>query len=174
MIAFKHNRPVLQVGAGFIAEYGFDWLGSALDEAARKADTTLPFKQDLIAAISLYLEDSCPLDVLQVDELYGRIRRMLCEVGLAHLADNLPVTPPPYPVNIGCIAERNPLPLFFINELDHELAKLHDLGLTDYLFTDIRPCVMTLLGQKKWTKSCDRLLADIEFLLLRYSQGHAA
>lgn len=173
MICFKNNRPVLQVGAGFITDYGFNWLADALEEAAARAGTTLPFREDVIASIIHYLEETCPLDVLQIDDLYSRIRHMLREVGLDHLADNLSTNPPPYPVSVGEIAEKNPLPLFFINELDHELTELNDLGLTDYCFTDLKQCVLTLQGHKKWTKSSEYMLAEIKFLLSRYQKKEA-
>lgn len=174
MIAFHKNRPVLQVGAGFIADYGFSWLEEALESAAEAAGTTIPFKNDLIAAIGLYLEDSRDLSVLNVEELYVKIRRMLREVGLAHLAEHLHCSPPPYPVSIASIAERNPLPLFFFKELHHELAQLTELGLTNYRFTDVKQCVLAMQGRKKWGKESDRLLADIEFHLSRYRQVQAA
>lgn len=168
MIAFKNNRPALLVGAGFITEYGSNWLSEAFEEAAVQAETTLPFKEDLIASILLYLEESCPLDALPIDELYGKIRDMLREVGLDHLADHLPTNPPPYPVSLGDIARRHPLPLFFINQLEQELSDLQDLGLTKYRFTDLKQCVLALQGHKRWTKTSEKLLSYIEFLLSRY------
>lgn len=174
MIAFKKNRPILQVGAGFISEYNSEWLSRALDLAAERAGIEIPLKNDLIASILYYLEQSCDLSVLPVDELFEKIKNMLRTVGLSPLANHLANTPPPYPVNVAEIAKKNPLPLFFLNELKHEVAELNNLGLTNYDFKDLRPCVLALQGHKKWSKSSDNMLAYLEFILEQYNHSTAA
>ena len=81
MIGFRNNRPLLKLGDCLITEYGEQWLADALEHAARRAGTTLPFKDDLLASVRYYLEHECDLSVMQVSELYERLRRMLTEVG---------------------------------------------------------------------------------------------
>ena len=50
MIGFRNNRPLLKLGDCLITEYGEQWLADALEHAARRAGTTLPFKDDLLAS----------------------------------------------------------------------------------------------------------------------------
>ena len=121
MIGFRNNRPLLKLGDCLITEYGEQWLADALEHAARRAGTTLPFKEDLLASVRYYLEHECDLSVMKVSELYARLRRMLTEVGLEHLARELREEMPPMTV---CVAE-----------IAYNLIYLH-LG---FLYGDDRP-----------------------------------
>ena len=69
MIGFRNNRPLLKLGDCLITEYGEQWLADALEHAARRAGTTLPFKEDLLASVRYYLEHECDLSVMKVSEL---------------------------------------------------------------------------------------------------------
>ena len=121
MIGFRNNRPLLKLGDCLITEYGEQWLADALEHAARRAGTTLPFKDDLLASVRYYLEHECDLSVMQVSELYERLRRMLTEVGLAHLARELKEETPPMTVSVAEIARSVPFWLFFACELKKPL-----------------------------------------------------
>ena len=142
MIGFRNNRPLLKLGDCLITEYGEQWLADALEHAARRAGTTLPFKEDLLASVRYYLEHECDLSVMKVSELYARLRRMLTEVGLEHLAREL-----------------------------REEMRGH--GITRYCFTGRKECVMALRGRKRWDRSCQSLLEDLDFLLSRYEEQAA-
>ncbi len=109
MIGFRNNRPLLKLGDCLITEYGEQWLADALEHAARRAGTTLPFKEDLLASVRYYLEHECDLSVMKVSELYARLRRMLTEVGLEHLARELREEMPPMTVCVAEIARSVPL-----------------------------------------------------------------
>ena len=61
MIGFRNNRPLLKLGDCLITEYGEQWLADALEHAARRAGTTLPFKEDLLASVRYYLEHECSI-----------------------------------------------------------------------------------------------------------------
>lgn len=113
MIGFRNNRPLLKLGDCLITEYGEQWLADALEHAARRAGTTLPFKEDLLASVRYYLEHECDLSVMKVSELYARLRRMLTEVGLEHLARELREEMPPMTVCVAEIARSVPFWLFF-------------------------------------------------------------
>ena len=65
MIGFRNNRPLLKLGDCLITEYGEQWLADALEHAARRAGTTLPFKEDLLASVRYYLEHECDLSVMK-------------------------------------------------------------------------------------------------------------
>ena len=127
MIGFRNNRPLLKLGDCLITEYGEQWLADALEHAARRAGTTLPFKEDLLASVRYYLEHECDLSVMKVSELYARLRRMLTEVGLEHLARELREEMPPMTVCVAEIARSVPFWLFFACELKKQVedAGLH-------------------------------------------------
>lgn len=168
MICFKSKRPALRIGKCLISEYNFEWLADAFDTAAEELDMELPYRDDLIAAVLTYLEESCPWQVMPVEELYKKIRTMLKKVGLERLAEHLPEMPPPVRIDIDGIARRNPLLLFFADDLSRELASLRDMGLTHYCFTGERECVLELQGNKRWNKHSEALLKDLHFILSRY------
>lgn len=171
MIGFRNNRPLLKLGDCLIAEYGEQWLADALEHAARRAGTTLPFKQDLLASVRYYLEHECDLSVMQVSELYERLRRMLTEVGLGHLARELKEETPPMTVSVAEIARHVPFWLFFDGELRRRLSRLREQGITRYRFTDKEECVLALQGKKHWTSTCQHSLEELDFLLSRYENG---
>lgn len=171
MICFKNNRPAILVGDRLITDYGTGWLADSLLLAAEKAGTDLPFCDDLIASIECYLEESCPLDVLPLDELYRRIKAMLKAVGLQHIAESMPTLPPPFTVSLEEIAQRTPLLLFFREELEKEIDTLHKQGVTSCAFVDRKKCVMALQGHAKWTASSQKMLEELEFLLSRYESA---
>ncbi len=168
MIGFKNNRPLLKSGDCFIAEYGEQWLGDALENAARAAGTTLPFKDDLIAAIRYYLEHERDLSAMPVEQLFARIRLMLHEVGLSHLADALQEARPHVPVSVAEIARTEPFWLFFHGELRRRLGDLREQGITRYHFTEKRECVLTLQGSQRWNNTSRAMLKDLNFILSRY------
>lgn len=170
MIGFRNNRPLLKLGDCLITEYGEQWLADALEHAARRAGTTLPFKDDLLASVRYYLEHECDLSVMRVSELYERLRRMLTEVGLAHLARELKEETPPMTVSVAEIARSVPFWLFFACELKKQVEELQGHGITKYCFTGRKECVMALQGRKRWDPSCQTLLEDLDFLLSRYEE----
>lgn len=172
MIGFRNNRPLLKLGDFLIAEYGDQWLADALENAARKAGTTLPFKDDLLASVRYYLEHECDLSVMSLSDLYDRIRRMLRDVGLSHLARELNDLTPPITVSVAEIARNVPFWLFFDGELRHYLSRLREQGITHYRFTDKKECVLALQGKKRWNSTSEHLLDELEFLLSRYEEEH--
>ena len=110
---------------------------------------------------------------MQVSELYERLRRMLTEVGLAHLARELKEETPPMTVSVAEIARSVPFWLFFACELKKQVEELQVHGITKYCFTGRKECVMALQGRKRWDRSCQTLLEDLDFLLSRYEEQEA-
>lgn len=168
MIGFKNNRPCLKLGDCLISEYGEQWLSEALEEAANRAGTSLPFKDDLVASVRYYLEHDCDLSVMAVSDLYDRIRRMLNEVGLSHLARELQEVTPPVAVSVAEIARTVPFWLFFDGELRRLLSRLRAQGITRYRFTDKKECILALQGKTRWNSRSQYLLEELDFMLSRY------
>lgn len=168
MIATKSLRPILKIGKYYIMSYDEQWLSDAFDKAAKAmgGDVT-PFKQDLLAGVMSYLEKVCPLQVLPIEELFEKIRTMLRNVGLSHLACGLITASPPIALNLGEMAARCPMPLFFFHTLKEELTELRHSGVESCAFSGIRECVMTLENSHRWTRHCQLTEADLMYLISR-------
>ena len=63
--------------------------------------------------------------------------------------------------------------LFFACELKKQVEELRGHGITRYCFTGRKECVMALRGRKRWDRSCQSLLEDLDFLLSRYEEQAA-
>mgnify|MGYP000030167787 CR=1 FL=1 len=55
-----------------------------------------------------------------------------------------------------------------IAALKKQVEELRGHGITRYCFTGRKECVMALRGRKRWDRSCQSLLEDLDFLLSRY------
>ncbi len=53
------------------------------------------------------------------------------------------------------------------------MEELQVHGITKYCFTGRKECVMALQGRKRWDRSCQTLLEDLDFLLSRYEEQEA-
>lgn len=173
MIGFRNNRPLLKLGDCLITEYGEQWLADALEHAAGAPEPPCRSRMTCWPPFAIIWSMSATLSVMQVSELYERLRRMLTEVGLAHLARELKEETPPMTVSVAEIARSVPFWLFFACELKKQVEELQVHGITKYCFTGRKECVMALQGRKRWDRSCQTLLEDLDFLLSRYEEQEA-
>ena len=79
----------------------------------------------------------------------------------------------PMTVSVAEIARSVPFWLFFACELKKQVEELQVHGITKYCFTGRKECVMALQGRKRWDRSCQTLLEDLDFLLSRYEEQEA-
>ena len=61
----------------------------------------------------------------------------------------------------------------YSEELKKQVEELRGHGITRYCFTGRKECVMALRGRKRWDRSCQSLLEDLDFLLSRYEEQAA-
>lgn len=168
MIATCSLRPILKIGNYHVTHYNEEWLSDAFDRAADAAGWDVaPFKADLLAGVTEYLEKVCPLEVLPIETLFSKIRRMLYNIGLAHLAQKLETIPPPILVDLKEMAGNCPIPLFFFDTLKKELEDLRHSGVEYCAFSGIKECVMMLENAHRWTAHCARLEDDLIHLINR-------
>lgn len=165
MIALKNNRPILRKGNCYFTDYDAAWLDEALENAAKRADMPILFKEEIVHSILIFLEEICPLNVLPIEVLLTRIRQMLHTIGLSKIASHFPEVMPPVQVDLDEIAERNPLPLFFFNDLRQEIERLQDMGLSNYQFQGKRQCAKALAAKIRWSKSSEETLEDLNAYL---------
>jgi hypothetical protein len=173
VISLIGNRPALQIGRYQVIDYDTAWLDDALRRAANAADHgDFPFIDDIRGGIEQYLETKCPLKLLQLEDLFERVRKMLVKIGCERIADKLELLAPPVTVSLVRAATEagNGFELAFFETLRVELAELRSVGAEDIRFTGLRESSLILRGAGKWNKQCEILLAEIEGFLQAWNR----
>ena len=168
MISLIGNRPALQIGRYQVIDYGTAWLDDALHRAARAANhEDFPFVADIRGGIVKYLETKCPLKLLQLEDLYDRMRRMLVKIGCERIAEKLEQLAPPVTVPLvrAALEARNGFELAFFATLRVELRELRAAGAEAICFTGLRESTLILRGTTKWNKHCETLFIEIQAFL---------
>lgn len=169
MISFIGNRPALQIGTHQVLDYDTTWLEDAIRRAAKAADNEdFPLVTEVCNGVELYLEHKCSLRLLQLDDLFERIGKMLTQMGCVRIAEKLEPLAPPVTVSLISAAQKagNGFELAFFENLRGELLALRVAGAEQIHFTDLRESTLILRGQEKWNRNCDTLLSEIESFLL--------
>lgn len=168
MICLATNRPALQIGRHQVIGYDTAWLSTALHRAARAAERDdFPFIDDIRNGIVHYLENQCALRMLPLPQLFDRVRRMLEKIGCEGIAAKLEPLAPPVTVSLveTARAAGSGYELAFFGALREEIDELRRAGAEDLRFSGLRDCALLLGGAGKWTRDCDRLLAEITSFL---------
>jgi hypothetical protein len=176
VISLIGNRPALQIGRYQVIEYDTAWLDDALRRAARAADhEDFPFVEDIRSGIVKYLETKCPLKLLQLEELYDRMRKMLIKIGCERIAEKLEPLAPPVTVSLvrAAMEAGNGFELAFFETLRMELGDLRAAGAEEIRFTGLRESSLILRGTSKWNKECENLLSEIHGFLRVWDRDQA-
>lgn len=164
MICFIGNRPVLQVGPCQVVEYDASWLDEALRRAADAADhPDFPFIGEIRKAVFQYLESGCSLKLLHLEDLYGRMRKMLVKIGCGPIAEKLVPLAPPVTLSLvePAVAAKDGFELAFFTMLRRDLTELRQTGVEELWLVGLRQCVLTLRGRTQWDRGCEALMAEI-------------
>lgn len=167
MIAASYTRPMLQTGQCIVADYDLQWLESVLQDAAREAGVTLPFRREVAAGMLMYLEERCPLKAMPLEYLFARMRHLLREIGLPLIAEHLHEQMPPVDIELDELACEAPLPLFFYAELKQRMDDLRSRGLTTYRFSGAHRCSLLLGGRSRACPTQRRALHELQSFLAR-------
>lgn len=173
MISLIGNRPALQIGRYQVIDYDTEWLDLALERAAAAADhEDFPFVADIRSGIVQYLETKCPLKLLQLEDLFDRVRRMLIKIGCERIAEKLEPLAPPVTVSLvrAAVEAGNGFELAFFETLRIELGELRAVGAEEIHFTGLRESAMVLRGSGKWNKHCEALLREIRAFLTAWDR----
>lgn len=168
MISYIGNRPALQIGTHQVFDYDTIWLEDALRRAARAADHgDFPLISEIRNGVELYLESQCSLRLLQLEDLFERMRKMLVKIGCERIAEKLEPLAPPLTVSLVAAARSagNGFELAFFETMRAELSQLREAGAEDIRFSGLRECAMILRGKSKWSRQCDAMLAEITAFL---------
>jgi len=177
MIAFINNRPALQIGRHQVIDYDTAWLDDALRRAALAANhENFPFVEEICAGIVQYLETKCPLRLLQLDDLFARLRKMLVKIGCTPIAEKLEPLAPPVTVSLVRVAMEvgNGFELGFFEMLRGELAELRSAGAEEIRFVGLRESVLILRGDRQWNKRCEALLQEIQAIIAAWDREQTA
>jgi hypothetical protein len=175
MICLVGKLPVLQVGRIQVATYGTDWIDKALARAAESANRAdFPFIDDIRDGVLHYLEHKCPWRMLPIEDLFERMKRMLCRIGCKAIADHLQPLAPPLTMSIARAAREagDGFELAFFRNLQRDIDDLRERGGEEFHFTDIRKSALILRGTRsgRWTPRCDRLHQEILAFLQNFAQ----
>ncbi len=165
MIALQQQQPLLQTGYCVIGDYDEAWLEQILDEASERAGMRVPYKKDMAQAIMLYLKTSVASPSIPLEQLYHQIERMLCDMGLHLIAQNLRHDTPPVDIPLDSIALQSPIPIFFYTELKRKIDKLRQIGLTRYRFLNKQQCSIILVDRRRACPASKEALVELEAFL---------
>lgn len=168
MISLIGNRPALQIGRYQVIDYDTAWLAVALERAARAANhEDFPFAEDIRSGIVKYLETKCPLKLLNLEDLFERMRKMLVKIGCERIAEKLEPLAPSVTVSLvrAAMEAGNGFELAFFETLRFELNDLRAAGAEEIHFIGLRESSMILRGSLKWNKHCEALLDEISAFL---------
>ena len=168
MISYIGNRPALQIGTHQVFDYDTSWLEDALRRAARAANhEDFPLVSEIRNGVELYLENQCALRLLQLEDLFERMRKMLVKIGCERIAEKLEPLAPPLTFSLVAAARSagNGFELAFFETIRVELALLREAGAEDIRFIGLRESAQILRGESKWNRQCDTMLAEITTFL---------
>ncbi len=155
-------------------DYDTAWLDVALERAALAADhEDFPFVADIRGGIVKYLETKCPLKLLNLEDLFERMRKMLVKIGCERIAEKLEPLAPPVTVSLvrAAMEAGNGFELAFFETLRFELGDLRAAGAEEIHFIGLRESSMVLRGSAKWNKHCEALYAEIRGFLGAWDRG---
>lgn len=170
MIAHDLRLPVLQSGHCVVTSYDVDWLVTVLEDAAKKAEVSLPFKREIAAGVLVYLAELYPLPSIPLEFLFDRLRQALKDMGLPLIADHLVTQTPPVDINLGKLARQTPLPLFFYTELKEMVERMRCRGITRYHFQGNEECSMLLGDKRRHCPAQQRELRELNACLQAISE----
>lgn len=176
MISLIGNRPALQIGRYQVIDYDTAWLDLALRRAAAAADhEDFPFVADIRSGVMQYLETKCPLKLLQLEDLFERMRKMLVKIGCERIAEKLEPLAPPLTVSLvrAAMEAGNGFELAFFETLRVELCDLRSAGAEEIRFIGLRESSLILRGTGKWNKQCELLLTEIRAFLTAWDRDQS-
>ncbi len=176
MICLVGNRPILQVGDHQVVAYNVEWIEIALYRASIAADRDdFPFIAEIRDGIVHYLENRCPLRLLPIEDLYGRMRRMLERIGCEAIGNHLTILTPPIRVSLVDPATKTSEDFenCFYQQLLEIVLDLRRLGTEEVIFFELHEAARTLCGTKTWDEQCDKTLKEISDFLKKTAEQNS-
>ncbi|MCB1063836.1 MAG: hypothetical protein KDN20_13050 [Verrucomicrobiae bacterium] len=167
MIALPAEYPFIRISQENLALCEPAWLQETLKHAANAAEMPEWLAEDVSKGVESYLKNHYPGTVIEVGDLFDRIRSTLNGLGLTDLANHLNDEPPPVRISLTELARRaGPgFEIGFFQMLRRQFQTATHGGARQLVCYGLRGCVKKLAGAEKWSPRCRRLESEIrEFL----------
>jgi len=164
MICIAGNMPVIQVGDYQVTNYDTLWIRKAIQTAAERAQQSeFDFIDDIYEGVIYYLEHQCSLRLLQIEDLYERIRHMLRRIGCENIAQSLEIEAPAVTISLekAAVEAGNGYELAFYQILQQQMRDLKKIGAQEVFFAHIRESILVLKQTQEWTEECEYLEQDM-------------
>ncbi|MCB1232450.1 MAG: hypothetical protein KDN19_19535 [Verrucomicrobiae bacterium] len=167
MIALPAELPFIRISQENLALCEPAWLQQTLKNAANAAEVPEWLAEDVSKGVECYLKNHYPGTVIEVGDLFDRIRSTLHNLGLNDLADHLDDCPPPIRISLTELARKaGPgFELGFFQLLQRQFHAAADGGARQLVCYGLRTCVKRLATAEKWSPRCRKLEAEIRDFL---------
>lgn len=167
MIAFVQNQPALAIGQQLVVGYEELWIKDALVDAARKIDFgDMHLLGSVVDGFVQWLRQECSLRALSLRELSNYLSAALVRVGLHDMACVLDLQAPAVSMDLADIAfQSEGGPIFFFAILAQKVQKMQADGVHKLVFVGQHEAVKLVLGSKRWTRECQQIYEELEWLL---------
>ena len=164
MISLPHHLPFVRIGANSLTVFQEDWLDQIIVEAAANSQIPEWLANDISRGVCQYLENSYEGSVIDLDELYAKVKGTLIRLGLPHVAQHLEMSPPPLRISLTDLARRagGSYELAFFQLLEDKCKDALDSGASFIELHGLVNCVKTLTGARRWSSHSDVLRFEIE------------
>jgi len=167
MIALPAGLPLIRVSPETLAVCEPDWLEETLVKTAEGSDVPQWLAEDVSRGVEAFLRNHFEGTVIDVDDLFARIRETLENLGLGEMAGNLEVSPPQVKISLTDLARRagDGYELAFFNLLEARFRSAMQGGVSKVNCYGLQNCVKNLTAAQRWTRRCQLLEDEIrEFL----------
>lgn len=163
MIAFRDSLPIIQLANGTCIAFESDWLVRALNVAADRAGhAKWQFAEHITLSIRFWLEDQ-PTNVIPQTRLVRAVRMTLKAVGYPEIGERFETDAPFARISLLELAQQagNGFELAFFDALARQLRAVVATGSNYCELHGLEHCVKVLRQRKGWSRSCDKLRAEI-------------
>lgn len=168
MISLPAELPFIRVSQENLALCEPEWLQGTLEDAADAASVPAWLAADVSKGVETYLKHHYPGTVIEMEDLFVRIRETLNHLGLTDLAEHLSEEPPPVRISLSDLARKaGPgYELLFFQLLKRQFRAAASQGVRHFVCYGMRTCVKRLTEAQKWSPRCRKMEEEIrEFLL---------
>jgi hypothetical protein len=166
MIALPAGLPLIRINQN-LAACEPDWLHNTLRKAAKGSDVPEWLAEDVGRGVEAFLRNHYEGTVIDVEDLFEKIRTTLENLGLGELVANLDSTPPQVKISLTDLARRagSGYELAFFQLLEERFRSAAYGGAEELNCYGLDKCVRKLMSAQRWSARCETLKEEIrEFL----------
>lgn len=147
-----------------MTSYDSEWLYEGLRRAMHAADhDDFPLVNEVCHATFEYLENFAPLQLMPIESLISKMRKLLEQIGFGVIAEELRPFAPPIQICLRRLVEESgcAMEMLLFSLLRKEMDDLGHAGATEVRLLHVRDCVMHVRGARQWDRGCQRLLTEL-------------